>query len=375
MAPDVVSIILRSEDFWTRLVQLLKFVKPLVDAIGNVEARDTNLADCMLELLRCSKAFSEIKVEADDDINFILHARSVFNHRFFIMDTDHHTLSLFLHPLCRKLAVSTVVKSRPFEKMVKIALGLAQQWQWSQEWAQALVDNLQLYHQVKTLFVGGHRNSLEWWENLPVSSDKYPLKALAITLLSVVPHAAEVERLFSSLGGIQTPTRNNLALNNFETLGKLRSNYCYHLYQRNQELGKPLHRRHAHMHTQAETGVNIDLVEELEKGFTWVPPFSTDSNDDLAGPEESTPEDVGKAFEELEAQLHAEKSTSTAAGILENIVDGNEILEGRVYDSRELEAIDKGLAPTNAMEDLNIIGDAEGLGWDTDAMMVEKGIL
>jgi len=86
------------------------------------------------------------------------------------------------------------------------------------------------------------------------------------------------------------------------------------------------------MHTQAETGVNVELVEELEKGFTWVPPFSTDSNDDLAGPEEFTPEDVGKAFEELEAQLHTEKSTSTAAGIPENIVDGNKILEGRVYD-------------------------------------------
>ncbi|GLB43923.1 hypothetical protein LshimejAT787_1501070 [Lyophyllum shimeji] len=127
VAADVVAIILYSPDFWEKIRQLLKFVKLIVDAIGNVEARDANLADCMLELLRCSKALLEVKREDGDDINFALHARAVFNRRFAIMDTDHHALALFLHPLCRKLAVSTAVKARPFEKMVKIALDIAKQ--------------------------------------------------------------------------------------------------------------------------------------------------------------------------------------------------------------------------------------------------------
>ncbi|KAG2368929.1 hypothetical protein BDR07DRAFT_1198175, partial [Suillus spraguei] len=50
---------------------------------------------------------------------------------------------------------------------------------------------------------------------------------LAITLFSIVPHAADVERLFSDLGGIQGVKRCNLTVRTFETLGKLRNNYTY----------------------------------------------------------------------------------------------------------------------------------------------------
>ncbi|KAF8956104.1 ribonuclease H-like domain-containing protein [Flammula alnicola] len=373
VASDVVMIVLHTQEFWRKLQQLLRFLKPLVDAIGNVEARDANLADCMLELLHCSKALSEIKTEHDDDITFSLHARAVFNRRFLAMDTDHHSLALFLHPLCRKLAVSTIAKARPFEKMVKTALDIAKMWRWGESRARALVENLQQYHQVKGPFVGGHRNSLEWWENLPISGEKYPLKALAITLLSVVPHAGEVEHLFSALGGVQTPRRCNLAISRFETLGKLRSNYCYHLYERDIAAGKSLHRRHAHMHTRAESGVNVELVEELTDGFTWEPPFSTESADDrITGPEDITVEEIGKAFDDLDAQLLEEKKNAAPGQTVE---DGNEILEGMIYDLSELDVIDKGIAPTSAAEDLNIIGDEGGFGWDVDAMMVSKGVV
>ena len=373
VASDVVTIVLHTQEFWRKLHQLLKFVKPLVDAIGNVEARDANLADCMLELLRCSKALSEVKTEHGEDMAFSLHARAVFNRRFLNMDTDHHSLALFLHPLCRKLAVSTIAKARPFEKMVKTALDIAKTWRWAESRARALVENLQQYHQVKGPFVGGHRNSLEWWENLPISGEKYPIKALAITLLSVVPHAGEVERLFSALGGVQTPRRCNLAIDNFETLGKLRSNYCYKLYERDREAGKPLHRRHAHMHTQDKPGVNVELVEELKDGFTWEPPFSTESADEtIAGPEDISVEDIDKAFDDLDAKLREEQNS---AGTEQGVEDGNEILEGKIYDLTELDAVDKGIAPTNATEDLDIIGDEGGFGWDVNAMMVSKGIV
>jgi hypothetical protein len=328
----------------------------------------------MLELLRCSKVLSEIKTEDGDDVSFSLHAHSVFNCRFFIMDTNYHSLALFLHPLCRKLAVSTIAKARPFEKMVKTALDVVKMWRWGEARARALVENLQEYHQVKGPFVGGRRNSLEWWENLPISGEKYPIKALAITLLSIVPHAGEVEHLFSALGGVQTPRRCNLSIDTFETLGKLCANYCYQLYERDIAAGKPIHRRHAHMHTQATTGVNVELVEELKDGFTWEPPFSTESADErIVGPEDISVKEIDKAFDDLKAQLHDEQMIAT----LEQgpVEDGNEILEWRIYDLRELDAVNKGIAPTNATEDLDIIGDEGSVGWDVNAMMVSKGIV
>jgi hypothetical protein len=36
-------------EYWRRVEQIIRICKPIVDAIGNLEAREVNLADCMLE--------------------------------------------------------------------------------------------------------------------------------------------------------------------------------------------------------------------------------------------------------------------------------------------------------------------------------------
>jgi hypothetical protein len=74
VAPDVIGIVLQDEEFWPHLRQLVKVIKPIVDAIGNVEARDTGLADCMLELIRCAQAMIHIPADPEDDIGSTMHA-------------------------------------------------------------------------------------------------------------------------------------------------------------------------------------------------------------------------------------------------------------------------------------------------------------
>ncbi|GLB37173.1 hypothetical protein LshimejAT787_0402240 [Lyophyllum shimeji] len=129
------------------------------------------------------------------------------------------------------------------------------------------------------------------------------------------------------------------------------------------------------MHTQNEPGVNVELVEGLEKDLTWQPPFSSHSNEgNISGPEDITLEEIDKAFDDLDAQLREERMAATAAGTM-SAEDGNEILEGMVYDLRELDAIERGIAPESAVEELDIIGDAGGSGWDVDAMMSSQGIV
>ncbi|KAG2126369.1 uncharacterized protein EDB93DRAFT_1097105, partial [Suillus bovinus] len=49
----------------------------------------------------------------------------------------------------------------------------------------------------------------------------HPLKVLAITLLSIVPHAADIEHLFSDVGSTQSPKRCNLSVDTFEALAKI----------------------------------------------------------------------------------------------------------------------------------------------------------
>jgi hypothetical protein len=180
------------------------------------------------------------------------------------------------------------------------------------------------YYQCKGPFAGGQADGLDWWENLPISAESHPLKALAITILSIVPHTADVERLFSQLGGTQSVKRCNLAVDTFETLGKCCANYAYHLYQRSRAAGKPIHRRHAHMHTRADKGIHVDLANELEATFTWVPPLAAQAehpDDYLAGPESIDLDEIDAAFDELKKEKAKEASSD---------VDGAEVLEGEI---------------------------------------------
>jgi hypothetical protein len=64
------------------------------------------------------------------------------------------------------------------------------------------------------------------------------------------------------------------------------------------------------MHIRTESRINVDLVNDLDKSFTWTLPFSLQSDDDddlLAGPEGLTLDDIDAAFEELENELQKEK--------------------------------------------------------------------
>ncbi|KIK44650.1 hypothetical protein CY34DRAFT_784253 [Suillus luteus UH-Slu-Lm8-n1] len=321
------------------IATLVKTVKFLIDAIGNLESREATLADCMLELIRCARQMSQLELDADDDdTGFWMHAKSVFNRRFHAINTELHSLALFLHPMCQKLAVMDASKGRPFEFMVKTALAVAKQWRWGEQKAKLLVNDLKAYNLCRAPFSGGQVDGLAWWESLAVSAEGHPLKALAITLLSIVPHAADVERLFSDMGSTQSPKRCNLS--------KAVVN------------GKPIRHRHAHMHTNAQPGINSEVAADLKVNFAWAPPLAAQTqniDDNLAGPESISLDEIDTAF----AQLECKKDV-----IEREPVDGNEVLEGQVYDFVALEHVDHGIEHTSR-------NDGQ---WDVDVLMSSNGV-
>ncbi|EMD30600.1 hypothetical protein CERSUDRAFT_127775 [Gelatoporia subvermispora B] len=85
--------------------------KPIVDAIGNLESRDASLADCMLELIWAERAIARLPITATDDADFAAHAKSSLHREFHRMNTSLHWLALFLHPLCRRLAISSATQA------------------------------------------------------------------------------------------------------------------------------------------------------------------------------------------------------------------------------------------------------------------------
>ncbi|KAI6042900.1 hypothetical protein EDC04DRAFT_2878284 [Pisolithus marmoratus] len=358
VAPDVINIVVCDLEFWPAMDQLIKTTKPLVDTISS-------LTSCMLELICCVRKISQLPIDALDQMEFWMHAKAVFNCRFHAMHTVHHSLTLFRHPLS--------VSGHSFKFM----------WQWPKAEAKKLIYDKKEYYKCTGVFAGGQADALDWWECLPVTATQCPLKVMAIILHSIVPHAADVEWYFSGLGGTQSARCCNLTVENFEALSKLHASYAHNLYKMDHAAGKSTHWKHAHMHTQPNKGINTDLAVELGQNFTWVPPLVVDAESDeyrldcLAGPESITDEELMEAFDRL-AQENAEGVQSGASLTDPDVeLDGNEVLEGQIYDFKELEAIDKGKKPTGFIEDICVVDKAAGADvgtWDVKALLSSEGI-
>lgn len=372
---DIVAVVLTNTNFWARLNQLVKVAKPLVDAIGNLESHDANLADCMLEMIRCARDMTRLPFDGEEDSHgFWLHAKTVFNRRFHIMNTPIHSLALFLHPLARRLAISQAASGRTLPFLIKTALEIAQQWRWKKENAEKLITDLKMYSRCEGAFAGGQADGIDWWKGLLIDANNHPLKIFAIRILSIVPHAADVERLFSQLGGVQSVKRCNLSVENFERMGKLRCNYSFHLFKQDRKAGKSTRRQHAHMHTHSTPGIDNELVNELQDNFSWTGPLATETPSDdgnIEGPESVSLDEIDAAFAALESevQLDIENGNTGPGG-------SSGVLAGGIYDFGELDKLDKGLAPLLEPENVMLfMGEAgqEG-GWCIGNLLVAEGL-
>ncbi|KAG2155367.1 uncharacterized protein EDB93DRAFT_1130321 [Suillus bovinus] len=349
VAPDIVTIVLRNAEFWPAIEQGIKVMKPIVDLIGDEKSHNSSLASCMLGLIWLAKTIS---------------------HVFFAMNTKTHSLTLFLHPMCQKLAISQAINGRSFKFMVEVALDIAKQWRWSKQLAKMLVADLKDYHKCSGVFSGGQADALDWCETLPVSAEHCPLKAFVIIIHSIVPHAADVEHYFSGLGGVQSVKRCNLSVQTFKSLSKLRASYTNFLHKVDHKAGKPAHRKHAHMHTRPEHGLDTALADKLQRSFAWVPPLAGASrnsdNEFLAGPESITDEELLEEFDRFENEMLESR------GLQEGTGEVPDILGGDIIDWDELEKVNKGITPAGFVEEIDVVGHgSQGTeaGWNINALL------
>ncbi|KAG1850460.1 hypothetical protein F4604DRAFT_1883669 [Suillus subluteus] len=297
VAPDIINIVLCDVEFWPAIKQGIKVMKPIVDLI-----RDE-------ELIWLAKTISQLLIEDGDDTNFWQHAKAVF-------------LALFSHPMCCKLVILQAANGRSFKFMVELA--------------KMLVADLKEYHKCSGVFSGGQADALDWWETLP---------AFAIIIHSIVPHAADVERYFSVMDGVQSVKCCNLSVQIFKFLSKLQASYSNFLHKVDHEASKPTHHKHAHMHTQPERGPDIALVNELQRSFAWVPP--------LAGPELIMDEELLEKFSRFENEM-----LDSCHGLqeLEGTCEVPDIFEEGVIDWNELEKVGEGITPAGFIEEIDVVG-------------------
>ncbi|KJA25135.1 hypothetical protein HYPSUDRAFT_183073 [Hypholoma sublateritium FD-334 SS-4] len=354
---------------WRLTDQLIRICKPLVDIIGDIESRDSSLADCMLQLIWAHREVTRALPIEGDNLEFTSHANRVLTTQFHLMNTDIHWLTLFLHPLCRKLAISSAIHSRSLEDAYLIALKIVRNWNWSKALAEKLAKDLKAYYLGQDPFSGGKADGKDWWESLVCNVTDHPLKALSIKLFSIVPHAAEVERFFSNLGGIQSVKRSRLTVAHMQTFGMLRNHYTRQLSENAEKQGKSTRRKHAHMHTSETPGINAARAKNLTDTFTYTPLVVEYSNANIEGPEAITMDEFDAEFDRLEQ----EPAEPADAG--DNL--GGNIGIGDVYDLSTLDAIRGGQAvPTSAENELGVLPQTlvGAETWDASSLLRSLGI-
>ncbi|KAJ6602104.1 hypothetical protein B0H10DRAFT_2230324 [Mycena sp. CBHHK59/15] len=285
---------------------------------------------------------ARMELEDDEDAGFLAHAKATFDRRFIKIATPIHWVALFLHPSCCKLSLSGNHRDglgKSLDFMIKTALGIAKQWQWGSDKAKKLAEDLKAYNQFKSPFTG--------------------IKTLATVLHSIAPHSADVEHLFSELGGIQSPQRNGWLVDTMEKVGRVRGHLSYRLFEKKKKEGKPTQRKHAHMHTQPALGIDSDLAKDLENPITWIPPLSGADDDD-----DPTEDLVQKAYNELKKRVADEgDSDETESEGLGSVVGGE------MVDFNELDKVERGQTDAPATEVIDVVGNDTQGTWDIDDFM------
>lgn len=351
--PHVIDVVF-DQKHWRCNHLLIKITKPLVDAIAKLEGRNVTLADCMLEFIYASREVSIVRLEDGEDPEFLTHAQRIIRQEFHAMNTDVHWLALYLHPLCRPLATTGSIYSRTFNDAKRIAFEIAKKWDWASDLVLGLKANLKLYNNGDRPFNGGSLDAQEWWEGLNISGEDYPLKIFAIRLFSIVPHAAEVERLFSNLGGIQSVRRSNLTVPKMLTLSMLRNNY--------QEAAQKLDDKEGKTRRRATAGIGAgERIEELTEAYK---PYEEVSppEDDLAGLESISLDELDAAFGNVNSGDR--QVPESADGCAANV----EL--GEVYAINELDRIRCGIAAPSLSEQTKLTMRGSGdKTWTVDDLL------
>ena len=249
--------------------------------------------------------------------------------------------------------------SRTLKDAFDFAFDLTVKWNWSKATATRLIQDIGKYARGEAPFAGGIADAKVWWTGLPITHEDCPLKTLAVRIFSIVPHAAEIERLFSDLGGVQSPRRCRLSVASMETHGILRNHY-------NNELsgGKTAHRKHAHMHTREEPGVDVKKLTELTAKWA-LDPNPVSAVLDPPPPDEISATEIDKAFSEL-----ANMPRGGGDGLPEGVdVD-------RVYAVKEMDRIRRGVASSMAANDIAAHdgGGGEDRAWSREEILKGLGI-
>ncbi|KAJ7194560.1 ribonuclease H-like domain-containing protein [Mycena pura] len=378
-----------ADDFWPWISRLIRVARPFVDSIAACEGRDVTLADCMLSLLGAARQLNFLDPGGDDTADFLEfceHACAVVDKRFRKMATPIHRLALFLHPICRKLAVVEDAPGYTLRDIKRTVLQVADQWSWEESEARALILDIDEYYGCTGPFTGGQSDGRGWWQRNTAAA-KRPLKPFAEALLSITPHSAEIERLFSACNGIQSAKRNSLAVDTFSKLAKVRSSLIEEAKRR---LPAKLPKITTELHTSSSEraefvtstritgeGAPLERNESLEK---WEAPLDDTEDSDGVSGVDSVFAELDKMLEEeedaQEAESDAEESEEedlparlTAAVKPRKAAKDLSLMGGDIYDFELVKKALDNIVPRAEVKKVDVVRDNGRGRWKIDDLL------
>ncbi|RHZ76441.1 hypothetical protein Glove_197g113 [Diversispora epigaea] len=217
-----VYTLLQNEEFYSNCYQIASILKPVKELTNVLEARDANLADCFIGLIKLGAKINQISF-GNLWKSIII---SNYNRRLGEFINRNYILAYWLHPLYRGMGLKQATLNEIYETALIMWHNLGH----SEESCLKLLMEMRLWKRnvaPYNLTYDTYRETpMKWWLSINIQEDETDqLQELALLLFSIVPSQAVCERNFSMLKWFFGEKRMNLNLSKIESIAKIRSYY------------------------------------------------------------------------------------------------------------------------------------------------------
>ncbi|GBC16237.2 ribonuclease H-like domain-containing protein [Rhizophagus irregularis DAOM 181602=DAOM 197198] len=195
-----IKSLLRSRSFFNDVDAVNTLLGPVKSAVKALEFKSTTLADCFVELIKLSQRINFLPPISDQ--NFKSTCIELFNKRWKQFDFDLYILSYMLHPYYRGKGLHPMV----FRDVCLNAMKLLKNMGGGENSCSELVAQIRAFTQYEKPY------DLEYVLGID-------------NILSITPHNAGCERVFSIIGWMANKRRTRLNVEKLESMAKLHTYY------------------------------------------------------------------------------------------------------------------------------------------------------
>ena len=320
--PNKVSTILQTPNHFANTRALVKLLKPLTDAIARLEKLNASLDQTFIAMITCYRQVKQTDIEPEYRSwkAAVMTAISSVAKRF---DHPAYFVALFLNPVWQTMAIS---RKYNVESITKEILKLAKGFGFLKSQCIQMKSDVADY--IVLAQAGGNWDDIDLWSWWNQQLRCQQLRLFALKILSVRPHTAAVERLFSSLGFTKTKSRSQLGVEKLKMMAVIRTRIRIQEEKSKRARSFPSNKRVLGHPEEEESGegedhtVDEEIMELVDpEGPEGLGPIRVESDDSpdeeleqgLAGPRE----DMTLANVFFNIETYRESQPRNAGGLVE----------------------------------------------------------